>query len=116
MSQAAQSQNSGIQNSAQPTRNKNIEIENVSSPGQTISLIRNRRINQDTLENQNKTLDIIQKQILLIILKIQLCIVGQVTMELVPLMHPVQFVKPVFKFKMNLKMEPVKQTPFHVIV
>ena len=59
MSQAAQSQNSGIQNSAQPTRNKNIEIENVSSPGQTISLIRNRRINQDTLENQNETLDII---------------------------------------------------------
>ena len=59
VSQAARSQNLGIQNSAQPTRNKNIEIENVSSPGQTISLIRNRRINQDTLENQNETLDII---------------------------------------------------------
>ena len=59
VSQAAQSQNSGIQNSAQPTRNENIEIENVSSPSQTLSLIRNRRINQETLENENETLDII---------------------------------------------------------
>ena len=59
MSQAAQDQNSGIQNSAQPTRNENIEIADVSSPSQTLSLIRNRRINQETLENENETLDII---------------------------------------------------------
>ena len=57
-----------------------------------------------------------QNQILLIILKIQLRIVGQVTTELVPLMHPVHFPKPVFKFKMNLKMERAKQTPFHALI
>ena len=31
----------------------------MSSPSQTLSLIRNRRINQETLENENETLDII---------------------------------------------------------
>ena len=50
VSQAAESQNSGMQNSAQPTRNENIEIENVSSPSQTLSLKRNGRINQETLD------------------------------------------------------------------
>ena len=57
VSQAAQSQNSGIQNSAQPTKNENIEIENMSSPSQTLLLIKNWEINQPTLENQNATLD-----------------------------------------------------------
>ena len=50
VSQEAQSQNSGIQNSAQTTKNENIEIKNVTSPSQTLSLIRNRQINQETLE------------------------------------------------------------------
>ena len=58
--QAAQSQNSGIKNSAQPTRNENIEIENVNSPNQNLSLIGNQHINQPTLENQNETLDSIE--------------------------------------------------------
>ena len=31
----------------------------MSSPSQTLSLIRTRRINQETLENEKKTLDII---------------------------------------------------------
>ena len=50
VSQAVESQNSGMQNSAQPTRNENIEIENASSPSQTLSLKRNGRINQETLD------------------------------------------------------------------
>ena len=92
------SHNLGIRNSARPTRNENIEIENVSSPSQTLSLIRNLQINQLTLKNQNETLGIkiFQKQTLLVIL-IQLSIVGQVTAGLFPLMHPVQFLKPVLK-------------------
>ena len=56
VSQAAQSQNSGIQNSAQPAKNENIKIENELT-NQTLSLIRNWQINQSTLENQNETLD-----------------------------------------------------------
>ena len=51
VSQEAQSQHLGIQNSAQPTKNENIEIRNVSSPSQILSLIRNRQINQEALEN-----------------------------------------------------------------
>ena len=100
----------GIRNSARPTRNENIEIENVSSPSQTLSLIRNLQINQPTLKNQNETLGIkiFQKQTLLVIL-IQLPIVSGCT-------DASGSVSEASAQVMNLKMEPAKKTPLYVII
>lgn len=106
----------GIRNSARPTRNESIEIENVSSPSQTLSLIRNLQINQPTLKNQNETLGINAIPEANIVSNIDTAVHSRASHSRIISTDASGSVSEASAQVMNLKMERVKKTPLYVII
>ena len=106
----------GIRNSARPTRNENIEIENMSSPSQTLPLIRNLKMKQPTLKNQNQTLGIIAISEANIVSNTDTAVHSRASHSGIISADASGSISEASAQVMNLKMERAKKTPIYVIV